>query len=100
MTNTSGHEIDVSCSVTNISALVAGFCGMELWVGYTTNLSVLNGVSATTLKTAVGGLATTQEFPLKGRIPVGCPFTFTNISTGIGNSAAMRLGSGQYTVLP
>src|SRR4029078_9824992 len=48
ITNNSGHVIDVSCSVTNISALVSGFCGMELWVGYTTNLSGLKRLSATT----------------------------------------------------
>lgn len=100
MTNNSGHEIVVSCSVTNTSALIGGFCGMELWVGYTTNLSVLAGVSATTLKTVIGGLATTQEFPLRGLIPNGVPFCFTNSSTGIGNDGRMRIGSGQCTVLP
>ncbi len=56
--------------------------------------------SQTTTKTLLTGLATTQEMHLRGRVPVGGYFTFTNISTGVGNSVAMRTGSGQYTILP
>jgi len=99
-TNDLSHEIEVACSITNVMAAVVGFSGMELWVGYTTNSATLLGVGATTTKTLLTGLATTQEMHLRGRVPVGGYFTFTNISSGAGNSVAMRTSSGQYTILP
>jgi hypothetical protein len=99
-TNRLSHEIEVSCSVTNSMAAVVGFAGMELWLGYSTNSSTVVGIGSTTTKTLLTGLATTQEMHIRGRVPVGGFFVFTNISTGIGNSVAMRNNSGQYTILP
>ena len=84
-TNDYGRNIEVLANAVLTEAAVAGASALELRVvGYATN--------STSALTAISGLVGSVTNLISGFIPTNAPFTFTNVSSGAGNSATVTGG--------
>ena len=84
-TNLTGRPILVSANATLTLAAVSGYASMELLAsGYLTNSSGMNSSAST--------IAESYTNTLSMFIPAGQKYTFTNLSSGSGNSAAVLGG--------
>lgn len=98
-TNTSGVLIEASTRVSTTTALIAGGASIEMRV-YDASGSLVIVPDAHSIGTALLALSPTTTASLRGKVPAGYSWSFTNTSTGAGNSATTTSSSGQLTFFP
>lgn len=87
--NNTGRPIQVSALACLTGVGVVGQVNLALRISN----SVTNDIGATTLLTSIATISTNA---IEGFVPNGETYTFTNTSTGAGNSATV--GKGQYII--
>lgn len=98
-TNTSGVLIEASTRVSTTTALIAGGASIEMRV-YDGSGSLVITPDWHGVGTALLTLSPTTSASIRGKVPAGYSWAYTNTSTGAGNSATTIASSGQITFLP
>lgn len=97
-TNFSNRTLLIHATGLLTVAATAGVSELDLSTG--ANASGLTIADAAEIPTAAGSVAGTYRYSLNATVTNGQAYTFTNTSTGAGNSSALLSGTGRITSIP